>query len=214
MPARMTQAGCAVRPRVIPVVMQRSRPYSPRAPDAPAPTGFMTKKGRPGIRTRRVKDAQRSSREAPKAVAAPPEALLGYRLWQVHYAWHRHIERHLEAVKLTHLQYVLLAATSHLLNDRQPPTQIGLAKFTRLEKMMVSKNLRALERQGLIARHPHPQNSRANEIGLTARGWRVLGEAFAAAAAAHGSFFRPFGKEWRRFDAMLRILMPGDARDL
>lgn len=173
----------------------------------------MTKKGRPGVRARRISDAERSSRKE-KTVAAPPEALLGYRLWQVHYAWHRHIERHLGAVKLTHLQYVLLAATSHLLNDHQPPTQIGLAKFTRLEKMMVSKNLRSLERQGLIARNPHPHNPRANEIGLTARGWRALGAAFAAAATAHGSFFQAFGKDWRKFDAMLRILMPGDARDL
>lgn len=167
---------------------------------------------RPAARARRA--GKSSRRAAPKPVAAPPEALLGYRLWQVHYAWHRHVERHLGAIDLTHLQYVLLAATSHLLSDHQPPTQIRLAKFTRLEKMMVSKNLRALERQGLIARNPHPTNPRANEIGLTAKGWRVLERAFAAAIAAHASFFRPFGSDWRKFDTMLRILMPGDARDL
>jgi len=169
-------------------------------------------KTRPAVR---APGAERSSpRAVLKSVAAPPEALLGYRLWQVHYAWHRHIERHLGSVNLTHLQYVLLAATSHLLSDDQPPTQIRLAKFTRLEKMMVSKNLRALEQRGLIARNPHPKNARAKEVGLTAEGWRTLGHAFAAAAAAQASFFRPFGKDWRKFDAMLRVLMPKDARDL
>jgi DNA-binding MarR family transcriptional regulator len=146
--------------------------------------------------------------------AAPPEALFGYRLWQVHYAWHRHIENHLRALKLTHLQYVLLAATSHLLNDHQNPTQIRLANFTRIEKMMVSKNLRALERRGYIARKPHPKNRRANEIGLTPRGWLVLRRAFAAAAKAHATFFGVFSNDWQKFDKMLRLLMPRDAREL
>ena len=169
------------------------------------PAGFVMKNGKP-----RLPRGKRKSSGQPGRVLAPPEALLGYHLWQVHYAWHRHIERQLRVVKLTHLQYVLLAATSDLISDGQVPSQSSLARFTKLEKMMVSKNLRALERRGYVARNPHPENRRANEIGLTESGRRILKRAFDAATVAHREFFHAFGKDWHRFDEMLRLLMPTD----
>jgi len=137
----------------------------------------------------------------------PPEALLGYRLWQVHYTWHRHIERQLNAIKLTHLQYVLLAAANHFLNEGQVPSQSRLAQYTKIEKMMVSKNLRMLEDRGYVARKPHPDNRRANGIDLTASGRAILRRAFNAAVAAHAGFFRAFGEDWHDFDHMLSLLM-------
>jgi DNA-binding MarR family transcriptional regulator len=149
----------------------------------------------------------RSSKSGAETIQAPPEAILGYRLWQVHYAWHREIERQLDTLTLTHLQYVLLAATNHLLNAGQVPSQTALAQYTKIEKMMVSKNLRQLEERGYVARKPHPDNGRANSIDLTAAGRTILQRAFKAAGAAHESFFGAVGSDWRKFDDMLRRLM-------
>lgn len=147
------------------------------------------------------------SRPTSVELHVPAEALLGYRLWQVHYAWHRHIERQLNLIKLTHIQYVLLAATYHLLAEGQTSSQIRLAQYTKLEKMMVSKNLRVLEDRGYVSRKPHPDNRRANRIDLTVSGRRILRQAFDAAVAAHAIFFRAAKLDWHKFDDVLRLLM-------
>jgi DNA-binding MarR family transcriptional regulator len=159
-------------------------------------------------RTHRVPAKRKTARAGgADLLQAPAEAILGYRLWQVHYQWHREIERQLETMKLTHLQYVLLAATNHLLNEGRVPSQTQLAQYTKIEKMMVSKNLRELEARGYVMRKPHPDNGRANGIDLTATGRTILRKAFAAASAAHATFFGAFGADWRKFDEMLHILM-------
>jgi DNA-binding MarR family transcriptional regulator len=139
--------------------------------------------------------------------AAEPGTLLGYRLWQVHYLWHKHIERELRAVDLSHLQYVLLAATNFLIREGEAPSQIRLSNFTKIEKMMVSKTLRVLERRGYLSRKPSPGDRRANRIRLTAAGIKLLRRTLSISAAAHAGFFRVLGKDWKRIDQMLQALM-------
>ena len=145
-------------------------------------------------------------KDVPK-LALPPEVMLGYRLWQVHYSWHRHIERYLKAIDLTHMQYVLLAAIYHLVSQGEAPSQIRLSNFTHVEKMMVSKNLRVLENRGLLSRKPLPEDRRANQIQLTAAGRHMLQRAFAASETAHAKFFHVIGDDWKRVDILLRELI-------
>ena len=145
-------------------------------------------------------------KDVPK-LAVPPEVLLGYRLWQVHYSWHRHIERHLKTIDLTHLQYVLLAALYHLVSQGEAPSQIRLSNFTNVEKMMVSKTLRVLENRGLISRKPLPEDRRANQIQMTASGRHMLQRAFTVSEAAHVKFFHAIGDDWKRVDGLLRELI-------
>ncbi len=156
---------------------------------------------------RRRKAADAGARIAVAKSAVPPEVLLGYRLWQVHYCWHRHIEQYLRALELTHLQYVLLVTTYHLTSIGEAPSQIRLSNFTNVEKMMVSKNLRVLEGRGYMSRRPDPDDRRANRIQLTAAGTRVLRRAFDASADAHESFFRVLGKDWKHVNNQLRLLV-------
>lgn len=158
-----------------------------------------------GERQRR-KTNSTALRDVPK-LAVPPEVMLGYRLWQVHYSWHRHIERHLKAIDLTHLQYALLAAIYHLVSLGEAPSQIRLSNFTNVEKMMVSKTLRLLENRGLLSRKVLPEDRRANQIQLTAAGRHMLQRAFTASAAAHAKFFHVIGDDWKRVDVLLRDLI-------
>ena len=162
------------------------------------------------LRQREKRQVGRSKARTGKAVPEPavePETLLGYRLWQVHYLWHKHFERELRAVNLTHLQYVLLAATNFLIREGEVPSQIRLATFTKVEKMMVSKTLRVLERRGYLTRKPHPGDRRANRIQLTAAGVRLLKRTLSISAAAHAGFFKTLGSDWKRLNQMLHGLM-------
>jgi DNA-binding MarR family transcriptional regulator len=159
---------------------------------------------------RRAKSPSKRGGTVPEP-AAEPETLLGYRLWQVHYLWHKHIERELRAVDLSHLQYVLLAATNFLSREGEIPSQIRLATFTKVEKMMVSKNLRVLERRGYLSRKPYPGDRRANRIQLTASGLRLLRRTLSISAAAHAGFFRTLGSDWKRLNRLLQALMDSHA---
>lgn len=156
-------------------------------------------------RRRRATDA--GVRTAVARAAVPSEVLLGYRLWQVHYCWHRYIEQYLKALDLTHLQYVLLVTTYHLTSIGEAPSQIRLSNFTNVEKMMVSKNLRTLEQRGYMSRRPDPDDRRANRIQLTVAGTRILRRAFDASARAHQSFFSVLGKDWKQINNQLRLLI-------
>ncbi len=155
----------------------------------------------------RRKTLRAPTEETAPTLAVPPEVLLGYRLWQVHYQWHRHIERYFKAIDLTHMQFVLLAATYHLLGQGETPSQIRLSNFTNVEKMMVSKNVRVLEHRGFLSRKPLPGDRRANQIQLTAAGRQMLQKAFAATIAAHANFFHVLGDEWKQVDKLLRHLI-------
>jgi len=162
------------------------------------------------VKRQREANASSFAQSLPEP-AVEPETLLGYRLWQVHYLWHKHIERELRAVGLSHLQYVLLAATNFLIREGERPSQIRLSNFTKVEKMMVSKNLRLLERRGFLSRKPQPGDRRANRIQLTPAGIRLLKRTLTISAKAHADFFRTLGSDWKRFNQMLRALMESNS---
>lgn len=142
-------------------------------------------------------------------LAASSEILLGYRLWQANHLWQRQVGRHLKPLGLTPVQYVLLAAANHLTSRGEAPSQIRLADYTGVEKMMVSKNLRALAADGYVSRTACEEDRRIVEVRLTGAGRDLLERAFAAARVAHDSFFRSLGTEWKHMNALLRALIHG-----
>jgi DNA-binding MarR family transcriptional regulator len=143
---------------------------------------------------------------APK-LGVPPELMLGYRLWRVHYLWHRHFERHLKMLGLTRTQYLLLVATYHLISKGEAPSQIRLSNFTLVEKMMVSKTLRVLEKRGYLSRKPTPGDRRSNRLQVTAAGSQILQRAFAISTDAHAKFFQVLGDNRQRIDGLLDELI-------
>lgn len=142
-------------------------------------------------------------------VAVPPESLLGYRLWQASHLWQRQVGRQLKPLGLTPVQYVLLAAANRLVSLGEAPSQIRIADYTGIEKMMVSKNLRALAAAGYVSRTACEEDRRVVEVRLTRAGKDVLQRAFAAARVAHDSFFCFLGQDRKRMNALLRLLIHG-----
>lgn len=150
-----------------------------------------------------------AARGAPNlaGLVIPDEIVLGYRIWQAYHLWQRQIGRYLTAAGLTATQYVLLVAIYYLATQNEIPSQIRLANFTGVEKMMVSKHLRLLVHRGYVSRSPGMRDRRVNEIRLTRAGVHILQRAFRASAAANAGFFHAVGGDWKKINALLRELI-------
>jgi DNA-binding MarR family transcriptional regulator len=123
-----------------------------------------------------------------------PEESLGFLLWQVSHRWQRAIGAALAPLGLTHLQFVLMAGTGWLAKGGTAPTQIQLAAFSRIEPMQVSQVVRLLEKKRLLARGPHPSDSRAKALRLTAAGEKLLTRALPVVETADTAFFGASGR--------------------
>ena len=158
---------------------------------------------------RKVPSAQ--LKDVAPTLDVPPEVLMGYYLWRVHHLWKRQIESQFKELGLTAKQFVLLAATYHLVSQGETPSQIRLSQYTNIEKMKVSKDLRILEERNYLSRKHSPGDRRSNRVRLTALGANVLQRAFGVSAREHASFFGVAGSDWRQINEMLRQVLQSHA---
>jgi MarR family transcriptional regulator, organic hydroperoxide resistance regulator len=100
----------------------------------------------------------------------PAMPTTGALVWQLAMRWRSAVDRAVAPLGLTHAQYVALASLRGLTARGEKPSQRRLAMWTGLGTIYVSKLVRTLERDGLIARSPDPTDARAVQITLTERG--------------------------------------------
>lgn len=129
----------------------------------------------------------------------------GLMLWRVTNAWQRSIRSALAPFDLTHVQFVLLAALAHA-DPEEPMTQRELADAASTDPMMTSQVVRALERNGLVARGAHPQDRRAVTVAPTPVGLAIVNRAVLAVEAADRATFAALGAEQDDFTRMLGVL--------
>jgi DNA-binding MarR family transcriptional regulator len=91
-------------------------------------------------------------------------------------ALHRRSEAHFAKYGVTADQFVLLATLAR----RDALTQRELARRMPSDPSTVRAMLVLLEKQGLIRRDPHPEDSRARTAALTAAGKRKFQQVFRA----------------------------------
>jgi DNA-binding MarR family transcriptional regulator len=111
------------------------------------------------------------------AMASPndsPPPSTGYLLWHLSLRWRVALDRALAPLGLTSSQYGVLASLHGLSGAGSRPSQRELASFSGLEPMHVSKLIRALERAGLVERAGNPNDTRAVQLTVTARGVEVV----------------------------------------
>src|SRR5690242_18581610 len=101
----------------------------------------------------------------------------GFLLWRVTNAWQRRQRAALKPLDLTHVQFVLLTASSWLTREQPGVSQIELATNANTDPMMTSQVLRALAERGLVERLPHPRDPRANLVRPTAAGRALANQA-------------------------------------
>ncbi len=128
-----------------------------------------------------------------------PDESPGYLLWTLSNAWQRAIRAALAPHDLTHVQFVLLACLTWWESTDQPaPTQRSLADRAGIDAMMASQVLRILEKAALVARTPHPEDTRALTISLTEKGRTRAQAAFPSVEAADQAFFAANRQKFQR----------------
>lgn len=98
----------------------------------------------------------------------------GFLLWRVHNYWQREIRKCLNEFGLTHTQFVVLASTHWLNLKGNNITQVEIAHHAKIDVMMTSNVIRALEKKKLLTRMEHETDTRAKVVFLTNDGIDVL----------------------------------------
>ncbi|MES2387646.1 MAG: MarR family winged helix-turn-helix transcriptional regulator [Bacteroidota bacterium] len=134
------------------------------------------------------------------------EETTGFLLWQAANGWQRLMRNALADLKLTHVQFVLLAGINHLAAKGKPVTQNAIAAHAGTDKMMTSKVLRTLENKSLIIRDKHEKDTRARSLSLTPEGELILAKAAKVVHHIDLTFFRLPLKNARVLNSVLTEL--------
>jgi DNA-binding MarR family transcriptional regulator len=137
---------------------------------------------------------------------ATPGDSTGFMLWKVNNLWQREIKRTLKRYDLTHTQFVILASAYWLSNQNKMITQVEIANFIKIDKMMTSNVIRALIRKKLIDRTEHATDTRAKVIKLTDKGIDILKMSVAEVEDFDRIFFSQLSSSTNFNGELLRIL--------
>lgn len=99
-----------------------------------------------------------------------PEDSPGFLLWQTTITWQRLIKKALDAYDISHAQFVIMAVLLWFEEHQERPTQIAIARLSKLDKMTVSKSLKKLVSLGYMSREESQQDTRAKCVRLTLAG--------------------------------------------
>lgn len=135
-----------------------------------------------------------------------PNNNIGYLLWQTTMLWQRQMNNALSKVGLTHTQFVILASIGWLLKKSANVTQKEIADFSKTDRMMVSKILRTLQKNGLVERKEHETDTRAKCVFLTEKGKKTLHQAFEIKLLSNNEFFSNLPDEERFISDLKHIL--------
>jgi MarR family transcriptional regulator, organic hydroperoxide resistance regulator len=102
---------------------------------------------------------------------------VGYLIWRLSMRWRAAMDAALAPHGLTQAQYSVLAPLYSMTRGGTRPSQRELADVTGLDAVYVSKLVRALEREGFVAREVSVADPRAVELSLTERGAATLRDA-------------------------------------
>ncbi len=98
----------------------------------------------------------------------------GSLVWRLSLRWRTAVDRAVAPLGLTHAQYSVLASLHAITRSGARPSQRELADRTGMDAIYVSKLVRALEGNRLVARTTDPHDSRAVEVALTDEGRAVI----------------------------------------
>lgn len=138
----------------------------------------------------------------------------GFLLWQLTTLWQSRLGEVLRALGITQTQYAILASLRWFEEHAEPPTQAHLVEHAKIEKMTLSKAIRALEADGLLKREPSAADARAVSVRFTAKGRRLVERAVVAIEAADEEFFGVLPpRELAEYMELTRRLVEGVGRE-
>lgn len=120
---------------------------------------------------------------------ARPEDSPGFLLWQTTITWQRLINNLLISYDISHAQFVLLAILLWLTEHQYETSQVNLIRLSKLDKMTVSKSLKALANKNLIKRSEHQIDCRAKSATLTVKGKNLINKLVPLVEKIDATFF-------------------------
>lgn len=128
----------------------------------------------------------------------------GFLLWQLTNQWQQQQRKALRPLGLTHPQFVALAGILWLSSIHEKGvSQIQVAEFTHIDKMMMSDLVQTLLKKKLIERHRHPEDKRAYALRLTRKGHALTLSAIPLVEGIDALFFT---HETKGLNQLVRIL--------
>lgn len=118
-----------------------------------------------------------------------PEDSPGFLLWQTTVTWQRLIKKALEPHDISHAQFVIMAVSLWLEEHHQDPTQVAIARLSKLDKMTVSKSLKKLVVQGYVSRKESQRDTRAKWVHLTSQGKSLVSKLIPLVEQIDAEFF-------------------------
>jgi MarR family transcriptional regulator for hemolysin len=135
----------------------------------------------------------------------------GFLLWKLTALWQRKLGIVFDGFGITQTHYAILASLRWFEEQREPTTQMLLARHARIEPMTLSKAFRRLENNGLVVREQHPEDSRAITVRLTAKGRKLTQQAIVAVEDADDEFFgRLSAPALARYKSLVVTLIDGN----
>jgi DNA-binding MarR family transcriptional regulator len=142
----------------------------------------------------------------PDPADIPPPSV-GFLVWQLSARWQLELDHALAPLGLTAAQYAVLASLHALVTTGHTPRQRELADFSGLDRIHVSKLVRALERAGMVARQQHPSDTRAFAVSITGVGRQTVTAARREVVALEEQRLRPLGgRASQRSDQLVESL--------
>ena len=160
-----------------------------------------------------ARKAQAIQKLFDEASLGAPENAVGFLLWRVSHRYVREMDRALEPLGLTHLQFETLIQAAWLGRAGEPVTQSDLARYGEIHPMQTSQMLKTLEGKGLIARRSSPADRRAKHVEVTAPNLRTLRRSLPVVLDVQVRFFGDEGRVGGTLLAVLRELDRASGQD-
>ncbi|MBN2991702.1 winged helix-turn-helix transcriptional regulator [Pseudomonas cedrina subsp. fulgida] len=130
----------------------------------------------------------------------------GFLLWRISNTWQREQRAALQALGLTHTQFVMLAVATWF-GSQEPLTQARLSQLTGSDPMTTSQVVRALLANGLFVRDAHPTDTRAKMISVSDAGRDIAHQAIGVVEAVDRKFFAPLGEQQASLVSLFQQLL-------
>jgi DNA-binding MarR family transcriptional regulator len=135
----------------------------------------------------------------------------GFLLWKLTALWQQRLADVFEEFGITQTQYAILASLRWFEEQGEPPSQAHLVAHAKIDKMTLSKAIRRLEEDGLVRRVPSATDSRAVDVGFTAKGRRVVEQAVVSVERADDEFFAVVpARRLDEFKSFVRAIVAGN----
>jgi len=151
--------------------------------------------------------------DKPSTVGFPSlDANTSYQLWLAANCLQRAFRKGLVPLRLTFVQFFVLAAVSRITAEQEASSQAEVCRFCDMDANMISQVVKAMAAKGLLIRSESRTDRRVFNLTLTPVGETLLIAAHERMLPISASFFAPLGERRLELTEMLRRVLAAQER--